>query len=161
MSDYTYETGETVKFETYEWDRLWWEHANDTESKNRILIIGDSISCGYRPLVNQEVADYVDGIGTSKGLDNTSYITLLNYFMDAFSCYKIIQFNNGLHGWHLSEERYEEYYRRLIAHLVQKCPGAKLVLALTTPVNSGNQKEERNEKIRKRNETNSFKVNKN
>ena len=35
MSDFTYEfSTPKSSLETYEWDNLWWEKANDTENKD-------------------------------------------------------------------------------------------------------------------------------
>lgn len=133
---FTYELGETRKLETYEWDNLWWEHANDTECKPRILIIGDSISCGYRSLVNRELEGniYADGLGTSKSLDNEHFQKLIDYVAGQQKNCKLIQFNNGLHGWHLSKEAYKEYYLGFVKYFKEKHADKKLVLALSTPV---------------------------
>jgi len=133
--NFTYETNNTEKLETYEWDNLWWEYANDTTKKDRILLIGDSISCGYRGLVNKELKGkiYADGLGTSKALDNPSFFPLISYVTSQQQNCRLIQFNNGLHGWHLSIEEYKEYYQKMVSFLRESYSDKILILALTTP----------------------------
>ena len=48
MSSYTYEfENRKTPLETYEWDNVWFEHTeNDTD--DRVVYIGDSISCATR-----------------------------------------------------------------------------------------------------------------
>ena len=131
---FTYEVERERMMETYEWDNIWWEHAED-EEKNRILLVGDSISCGYRGFINKilDKKAFADGIGTSKSLANDSLIALIDYVFVQKKNYKIIQFNNGLHGWHLSADEYEYYYKT-IKHIKEKYPEVKVVIALTTPL---------------------------
>lgn len=154
---FTYESGKTEKLETYEWDNLWWEHANDKENKERILIIGDSISCGYRSWVNRELEGkiYADGLGTSKSLDNDHFLKLIEYVIGQQSNCKLIQFNNGLHGWHLSKQAYKEHYLSFVRYFKENHPDKKLVLALSTPVRNREnilQLAERNEEVILRNQ---------
>ena len=132
---FTYEVERERMMETYEWDNIWWEHAED-EEKNRILLVGDSISCGYRGFINKilDKKAFADGIGTSKSLANDSLIALIDYVFVQKKNYKIIQFNNGLHGWHLSADEYEYYYDKTIKHIKEKYPEVKVVIALTTPL---------------------------
>ena len=132
---FTYERETTGQLETYEWDNLWWEHADDQEGKDRVLLIGDSISCGYRGPVNEELRGeiYADGLGTSKGLDNPVFFSLIEYVINQQKNCKLIQFNNGLHGWHLSVLEYQEWYRKFIRFFKEKYPDKQLVIALTTP----------------------------
>ena len=157
MSDFTYEFNTPKSsLETYEWDNLWWEKANDTENKDRVLIIGDSISCSYRKMVN-EILDgriYADGLGTSKALDNPAFLALFDFFMAQCPDCKAIQFNNGLHGWHMSNESYFEHYAETIRYIKNKYPDKKLIIALTTPARRKDNIElfgERNEIVLARN----------
>lgn len=157
MNEFTYEY-KTPKscLETYEWDNLWWEKANDNENKDRVLIIGDSISCSYRNRVNEILGGrvYADGLGTSKSIDNPMLMQLIDYvIMQSKEC-KVIQFNNGLHGWHISNEDYFEYYIKVIRSLKEKFADKKFIIALTTPVRQKGSMElldERNEMVIARN----------
>lgn len=153
---FTYEFGECAsRLETYEWDNIWWEKPGDI-SKKRVLIIGDSISCGYREFVNEKfnAEIYADGFGTSKALDNGAYEKALEYMAAQYSGYEAVQFNNGLHGWHLSDEEYKMYYLKLVKLIKQLFPKARLIIALTTPARNRENPEEmspRTERIIARN----------
>ena len=134
--EYTYEKKDSnEKLETYEWDNIWWEQANNADMP-RMLIIGDSISCGYRRMVADELREAVnvDGIGTSKAVDNEYLQKLIEYVLCQQKYGGIIQFNNGLHGWHLSLDEYRFYYTKLIDYIMIFCCDGKLILASTTPV---------------------------
>lgn len=136
---YTYEEKTTDKeLELYEWDDIWWDHANDSNLP-RMLIVGDSISCGYRRIVAQKLLEqiHVDGIGTSKAVDNEHYFALISYVLRQQPYGEIIQFNNGLHGWHLDIEQYRFYYAKTVDYIMQEY-GRKVILATTTPVRDKN-----------------------
>lgn len=150
MSNFTYQYGEkNCKNEYYEWDNLWWDNVPD-RNVERVLIIGDSISCGYRRKTTK-IADgkyFVDGLGTSKALDDPAFIPLVDYVLAQEDNLRIIQVNHGLHGWHLNDEtEYKEYFIKLIEHLLEKRPDSKLVIALTTPTRNLNNLEEYGEEI--------------
>lgn len=135
---FTYEFGECAsRLETYEWDNIWWEKPGDL-SKKRVLIIGDSISCGYRSFVNEIFNSqvYADGFGTSKAVDSGSYVMALEYMAAQYSSYTAVQFNNGLHGWHLTDEEYKREYIKLLRLIKRLFPEARLITALTTPARS-------------------------
>ena len=137
MSSYTYEfENRYERLETYEWDDVWWEHANK-EGVQRVLYIGDSISCATRRIATS-IADgklFFDGIGTSKALDNP-------YFADSIRlCSRqqgercAVLFNNGLHGWHIEDEtQYRQAYENMILFLLREFEGTPLFLILTTHV---------------------------
>ena len=105
MSNYTYEERDIkTPLETYEWDNVWFEHT-EIETPDRVLYIGDSISCATRTVAT-ELSGYsviFDGFGTSKGLDNPYYKPSLKAFAIQEPRRDAIIFNNGLHGWHLAE----------------------------------------------------------
>ena len=156
MSDFTYEKGITgTTLETYEWDNTWWEHAEDP-SLPRALIVGDSISCGYRRIVDELLAGkaYADGFGSSKALDNPYFVESVSLFIRQMHSCKAVFFNNGLHGWHLSPTEYETHYRRVLWKLAERFPGKSWVLMLSTPVRVGKGNSalaERNGEVLKRN----------
>ena len=106
--------------ETYEWDNTWIERTEKTDAK-RVLYIGDSISCGTRTQANK-LADgeiLFDGFGTSKSLDNPFYFESLSIFTKQLPYRNAVIFNNGLHGWHLSEEAYEKLYIEFLEKLIK------------------------------------------
>ena len=137
MSDFTYEaeTCETP-LETYEWDNVWWEHA-DVDGIARVLYIGDSISCGTRKRATEAAGNkiFFDGFGTSKALDNPYFEEAVRIFAKQQGERAAILFNNGLHGWHLNDEtEYGEYYEKKINFLLNEFQNTPLFLVLTTHV---------------------------
>lgn len=139
-----------TKFETYEWDNLWIEHANKDDIK-RVLYIGDSISCGVRQVAtsisNGEI--YFDGFGTSKALDNPYFKDSLHLFALQQGKREVVVFNNGLHGWHLDDEKeYPKAYEEMIKFLLEEFKGTPLVIVLSTYVANI----EDNKRVIKRNE---------
>ena len=134
MSDFTYEENCTNALEYLEWDNLWFENAPE-KNADRVLVIGDSISCGYRRIITELAGGryFVDGIGTSKAVDNPSFIPLIEYFTSQITNIKVILINNGLHGAHLSVDDYEKNLSGLVEYLKNKYTYSKLVMVTTTP----------------------------
>ena len=151
MSEFTYEFEKrTEALETYEWDNVWWEHA-DTEGVPRVLYIGDSISCGTRQratsVANEKI--FFDGFGTSKALDNPYFADSVSIFAKQQGERRVVLFNNGLHGWHLEDNtEYAQAYEKMITFLLKEFKGTPLVILLTTYVTDN----ERNERVKVRNQ---------
>ena len=137
MSRMTYEYENTANcLETYEWDNVWWEHA-DEQGVPRALYIGDSISCAARISANAMSGKnmYFDGFGTSKALDNPYFAPSVELFAKQQGERAVVLFNNGLHGWHLDDTTdYAREYERMIVFLQKTFPGTPLLLLLTTHV---------------------------
>lgn len=136
MSKFTFDAENKTPLETYEWDNVWFEHAKEPEHL-RVLYIGDSISCGTRHQATSATDGeiYFDGIGTSKAIDNP-------YFKDSIHLYAAQQerrnaviFNNGLHGFHLSDDvEYADYYEDMVKFLLEEFKGTPIALVLSTTV---------------------------
>ncbi len=123
--------------ETIEWSDFWWANEPDTD-KPRVLFIGNSISRGYFPFVSKELADVAncDRFSSSRSIADPALIRETKIAMGKYN-HAVIHFNNGLHGWHLNEEQYEDGLRLYVKFLkAHKAKGAKLVYSLTTPVPS-------------------------
>ena len=137
MSEFTYETdNRNSKYETYEWDSMWIEYANENGRK-RAAYIGDSISCGTRQIATARTKKEIlfDGFGTSKALDNPYFKDSLRLFLKQLPNVDTVLFNNGLHGWHLKDEtEYKALYDEMIKFLTDEISGAKLYILLTTSV---------------------------
>lgn len=144
----------TIRFETYEWDNVWLEHA-DTPKRKRVLYIGDSISCGTRHIATNMTDGQIlfDGFGTSKALDNPWFMDSLRLFSLQESRRDAVLFNNGLHGFHLDDENaYLEHYQKMVAFLVQEFKGTPIYILLTTQVSDETQNQRvilRNQAARK------------
>ena len=130
-------TQTAVPLEQYEWDNVWMEHTEDRDSP-RLLYIGDSISIPTRGHINALLrgAARVDGFATSKAADNPFFADAVRLFAaQQVAPIRAVLFNNGLHGWHLSDgEDYPRHYERLLKELRTIFPGAAFLLPLTTPV---------------------------
>lgn len=155
----TYETKNAENaLETYEWDDVWFDHAEDS-SLPRALILGDSISRGCRHVLVKKTIDFLhaDNYASSKALDNAAFKPMLETVFSQEKNLKVVSFNNGLHGWHLQDAAYKAEYEKMVCLLEKLCAksGAKLVITLTTPLrNSENLSEfdARNERVIARNE---------
>ena len=150
MSDFTYEIGSQIaELETYEWDNVWWEQA-PKQNATRVLYIGDSISCALRrkatAISNDELL--FDGFGTSKAVDNPYFLPSVKSFATQQRERRVVIFNNGLHGWHLTEEAYGEHYKKLVTALKAEFSDSVIALVLTTAITDV----ERNERVKVRNE---------
>ena len=119
------------------------------KTSKRILYIGDSISCGTRHFItslsNSEIV--CDGFGTSKALDNPHFKPSTELVMKQQNKCDAILFNNGLHGWHLSDEEYEKYYDEMLLFL-RKTEKPIFVLLTTDDLTNQNC----NEIVKARNE---------
>ncbi len=152
MSEFTYQQTPTgTALESMEWDNVWWHSPEDTEHK-RVLYIGDSISCRVRGLATKKAKEsiYFDGFGTSKALDNPFFKTSLSIFGKQQGRRDGLLFNNGLHGWHLSDDAYAYHYEEMVKYLMEEFAPAKLVLLLTTSL-AAPQSQQRQKTVKARN----------
>jgi len=120
--------------EKYEWSNIWWDCADDA-ALDRVLLIGDSISVGYTDPVIAHLKDtaHVDRLANSRGITDPALIKEITYVLGEFR-YKAIHFNNGLHGFHISDELYGSQLAHLVHVLARYGQGAKIVWASSTPV---------------------------
>ena len=149
MSDFTYETENRMnKYETYEWDDMWIDHANEIGRK-RAAYIGDSISVGTRRIATARTNEEIlfDGFGTSKALDNPYFKDSIRLFLNQVPNIDTVLFNNGLHGWHLDDEtEYKVLYDEMIQFILSEIKGARLYILLITAVE--NNEDNKRVKIR-------------
>ena len=133
--------------ETYEWDDVWFEKTGNGSAK-RVLYIGDSISVWTRKLITKRTKDNIlcDGYATSKALDNPCFTVMIGLQLaQQVKCDGVL-FNNGLHGWHLSDDEYFNGYEKTVKFILSKTK-APLYIVLTTTI-----KGDRNDRVIKRNE---------
>lgn len=139
--EFTYEKNDTrVKLERFEWDNVWFEQTGIHDAK-RVLYIGDSISCGTRRVAT-EVAEgefLFDGFGTSKAIDHPLLIESVQLCAKQLNRMDAIIFNNGLHGWHLTEDEYAECYDEVIGKLRSAYPEVPTFIVLSTTVSDENR----------------------
>ena len=117
-----------------EWCRLHWSSAPDT-SRPRVLLIGDSIVVGYHGEVSKLLKGKanVDMLATSKCIADPAFLKETELATEGYD-HDVIHFNNGLHGWHVTEEEYASHLARYVKQLRRLAPKAKLIWGSTTPV---------------------------
>ena len=121
--------------EAIEWTQYWAEEC--TKDKTSVLMIGDSISVGYRSEVNRLLSDSMSiaAYSTSKAIDNPWFEEELSIVVRQHNFnYDTVTLNNGLHGFHLTTEAYEAGMRALIKTVQNLLPFSKLYLVLSTPI---------------------------
>lgn len=135
MENFTYEKNDKkTVYETYEWDNTWIEHTENSDAK-RVLYIGDSISCATRRPATLHAKDiFFDGFGTSKGIDNPYFKDALKIFAAQEGKRDAILINNGLHGWHLDDAQYTEFFDEMIRFLLGEFRDTPLFIVLTTHI---------------------------
>ncbi len=106
----------------------------------RILLIGDSVTNGYRQYVAEDLADIAscDVWLTPAHLNSDGLRDELARIVSA-GCYDVIHFNIGLHGWEkgrIPEGQYESLLRKYVETLQKSAGRAVLVWGSTTPIMS-------------------------
>ena len=135
-NDFTFQSKRDANvLEMYEWDNTWWEQAPGTDRK-RVLYIGDSISCGIRRIATEVSGRELlfDSFGTSKALDNPYFQESVRLFALQEKHRELVLFNNGLHGWHLTAEAFENDYAKMLSFLKNEFPQTPIVIVLSTSV---------------------------
>ena len=126
-----------MKKERYEWIQSWCDETTNCDLP-RVLLIGDSITCGYQNIVRETLRGkaYVDYVSTSYSIDMKIYRDLIKSFVSD-SNYDVIHFNHGLHGETMSKRTYESDIRKLLKSFDCK----KIIVATSTIVyKEGNKK---------------------
>lgn len=125
--------------EDMEWANFWWQHSTDVKLP-RVLTIGDSITNQYRGDVQALLTGKanVDMVATSANILDPQFTAAVKLAVGDYQ-YAVIHFNNGLHGFHLTDAQYEAGLRRLVDLLRQLAPQAKLIWANSTPIVEANK----------------------
>ena len=126
-----------MKQEQFEWIHSWSDDTNNRDLP-RVLLIGDSITCGYQQIVREAIRGkcYVDYIATSYTLNSGFFFKLINNYINN-NKYDIIHLNQGLHGFSMSKKTYKEKLKRLINQIPSSC---KVILAESTVVKKAGNK---------------------
>lgn len=151
---YPAERDSRIVSETIEWT---WEVTPDHLQPDlpNVLLVGDSITRNYFPDVTKDLAGranvYLFASSACAG-DARLPVQLNEFFLMEHTRFRVIQFNNGMHGWKFSESEYQAGLPRLVAALRKGAPGARLIWANTTPVRKPDPGCATNARIQKRNE---------
>ena len=126
-----------VNYENTEWSNVWIPSANKSDLP-RVLLIGNSITQGYYPVVetNLKGKAYVARYTSSRGIIDP---VLFNDIKNLITHHKfdVIHFNNGLHGIQYDSAQYEKGLKKLVRLLEKNGQGAKLIGATSTRVLPG------------------------
>lgn len=144
---------QTSKPEEIEW--TWEVRPAQPDSKlPNVLLIGDSITRNYYPEVQRQLADIANVylFASSACVGDPRLLSQLSEFatMEAVP-FRVVHFNNGMHGWTYSEADYKAEFPAFLARLRSIAPGAALIWASTTPVKTESAPGPTNARIRERN----------
>lgn len=134
LASFTFAADRVVPREGTEWCNIWMPNANKHDLP-RVLLIGDSVTQGYSPDVEKQLAGkaYVARLATSRCVGDPVLHAEIAAMLGA-ETFDVIHFNNGLHGvGAVSEKEYAEFLPQLIAHIRKLAPKARLIWATCTP----------------------------
>lgn len=101
-----------------------------------VLLVGDSITRNYYPEVQRQLAEvanvYLFAASTSIGDSRLPGQLAMFSAMEKVS-FKVVHFNNGMHGWTYSEEEYRSAFPSYLGALHKVAPKASFVWATITP----------------------------
>jgi hypothetical protein len=119
-----------------------------------VLLLGDSITRNYYPTVAKELEGkvnvYLFSASTSVG-DPRLQDQLKEFFKMVNVKFRVVHFNNGMHGWGYTETEFGENFSAYIKAIRRDAPGAKLVWANVTPVPKDDPSAQTNARIDARN----------
>jgi len=121
--------GGGLVLEGTEWDDVWVECASDEKTK-RILMIGDSITRGFRAKLKENIFPDAlpNTVATSKSVDNPAFCALIDYHLASGYEYSAVHFMSGPHGLHMSTETFKDGFERLVLMLKERLPLAKIAV---------------------------------
>ena len=123
--------------EYIEWSDVWLTGADRTD-KPHVLLLGNSITRGYYPMVEKQIGEraYVGRFSGSKSVGDPALLDELGAVLK-HNHFDIIHFNNGLHGFDYTEEEFEKGFPEFLALIRKYAPDARLIWATIPPVRQG------------------------
>jgi hypothetical protein len=119
-----------------------------------VLLVGDSITRNYYPEVQRQLANvanvYLFAASTSVGDPRLTHQLGEFSAMEAVP-FKVVHFNNGMHGWTYSEQEYKAAFPSYLRALHKVTPGASFIWATITPVRADDKPGPTNARIEDRN----------
>lgn len=126
--------------EEIEWSDFWWEKGGDFETP-RVALVGDSITRAYGNMVRKTLTGHglmTDRFASSRCAADPVLAAELDYIFGKVNgyTYKVIHFNNGLHGGCndtlFKVNEYKKGYKECCDVIRRNQPQAKLILVTTT-----------------------------
>jgi beta-glucosidase len=127
--------GSPIPKEKIEW--TWSDHSDALDPKlPNILLLGDSITRAYFPEVAKRLAEKANVylFATSCSSGDPRLPEQLRLYFETAPSFRAIHFNNGMHGWDLSETAFAAGLPGMIDELRKERPGSRLIWATITPV---------------------------
>jgi hypothetical protein len=126
----------TSKLEEIEWT---WEVRPDAADPKlpNVLLLGDSITRNYFPEVKRQLNGVANVylMATSTSLGDPRLPHQIEEFAQAEAVtFRVVHFNNGMHGWIYTEQEYQAAFPSLLLELRAIAPKASFIWANTTPV---------------------------
>lgn len=119
----------------------------DDPSLPRVLIIGDSISMGYRPFITKMLEEKANvdywtiGFKSMQGKNSPMERALIGVLSNG--PYDVVTFNFGLHYWtkpqRSPEDKHVPWYTKIAKHLKKTSPNTKFLWMRTTPCTKTNK----------------------
>jgi hypothetical protein len=119
-----------------------------------VLLVGDSISRNYFPEVGRQLKGVANVYLMASSIcigDPRLPKELLSFAEMEGVRFRVVHFNNGMHGWEYSEAEYKAGFPAYLAALHHIAPGATFIWATTTPVRKEKQPGPTNARIDARN----------
>jgi len=147
-------SSEPLVREHIEWCNIWLPYA-DKDELPRVLIVGDSITVGYYPLVEKQLDGiaYCGRLSTSRCVSDPVFFDELLMVLRQYH-FDVVHFNNGLHGFGYTEASYNNGIVKLFDALKENTEDTALIWANSTPMREkGNLDKltERTERVIQRN----------
>lgn len=145
------EQKERIERENIEWCDIWIPSAPKTD-KPRVLLVGDSITKGYYRSVCKQLNQkaYCAKFATSACVSDPAFHKQLKALLSQYE-FRIVHFNNGLHGIGYTEEEYRVGYEQALTSIRTHSPSTKLILALSTPLKEDSDLNHLNPRMNERN----------
>ncbi len=151
LSSHAYQAAPIPK-EKIEW--TWTDHSDTLDPKlPNILLVGDSITRAYFPQVAKRLTGKANVylFATSCSSGDPRLTEQLHLYFETAPTFRVIHFNNGMHGWDYSEAAFAAGLPVMIRELKKESPGSRLIWATITPVLKDNSEGATNARIDARN----------
>jgi len=143
---------DAVHHEKIEWT---WSDRSDTidPALPNVLLLGDSITRAYFPEVAKKLAGKANVylFATSISSGDPRLTGQLRDYLRNEPAFKVIHFNNGMHGWDYSEAAFAAGLPGMIEEIKKDSPGSRLIWATITPVRKDDSAGANNARIDARN----------
>lgn len=119
-----------------------------------VLLVGDSITRNYFPEVTRQLKGIANVYLMASSIcvgDPRLPDELVSFAKMEDAQFRVVHFNNGMHGWEYSEAEYKAGFPAYLAALRQIAPRAAFIWASTTPVRKEKEPGPANARIDARN----------